>query len=67
MIDVGEAITQAHREEWARVVASLAERSGNSDITEDATAEAVAIAVVRVLIRGGSPSLYDVEVIRWPN
>ena len=47
MIDVREAIAQVHREEWARVVASLARRFGNLDIAEEAAAEAFAIAVVR--------------------
>ena len=45
MIDVREAITQAHREEWARVVAVLAKRFGNLDIAEEAAAEAFATAV----------------------
>ena len=47
MIDVQEAITLAHRAEWARVVASLAKRFGNLDIAEEAAAEAFAAAVVR--------------------
>jgi RNA polymerase sigma-70 factor (ECF subfamily) len=45
--DVREAITQAHHEEWARVVAALARRFGDLDIAEDATAEAFATAVQR--------------------
>ncbi|MEQ7005389.1 hypothetical protein ABN028_04215 [Actinopolymorpha sp. B17G11] len=32
MSDVEEAITQAHHEEWARVVAALTRRSGDLDI-----------------------------------
>ena len=47
MIDVGEAITQAHHEEWARVVAALTRRFGDLDIAEEATAEAFATAVER--------------------
>ena len=47
MIDVQEAITLAHRAEWARVVASLAKRFGNLDIAEEAAADAFAAAVVR--------------------
>ncbi len=43
----GEAITRAHREEWARVVASLTRRFGDLDIAEEAAAEAFAIAVQR--------------------
>jgi RNA polymerase sigma-70 factor (ECF subfamily) len=44
-IDVQEAITQAHHEEWARVVAALAKRFGDLDIAEEAAAEAWATAV----------------------
>ena len=47
MVDVREAITQAHHEEWARVVAALARRFGDLDIAEEAAAEAFAIAVER--------------------
>ncbi|NHN57084.1 RNA polymerase sigma factor [Calidifontibacter sp. DB0510] len=41
------AITRAHHEEWARVVAGLARRFGDLDIAEDAAAEAFAAAVER--------------------
>jgi RNA polymerase sigma-70 factor (ECF subfamily) len=41
------AITQAHRAEWARVVASLTRRFGDLDIAEEAAAEAFATAVER--------------------
>ena len=47
MADVGDAITQAHHEEWARVVATLTKRFRSLDIAEDATAEAFATAVGR--------------------
>jgi RNA polymerase sigma-70 factor (ECF subfamily) len=47
VIDVQEAITRAHREEWARVVAALARRFGDLDIAEEAAAEAFATAVER--------------------
>jgi predicted RNA polymerase sigma factor len=40
--DVREAITQAHHEEWARVVAALTKRFGDLDIAEEAAAEAFA-------------------------
>ena len=40
-----EAVTQAHHEEWARVVASLTRRFGDLDIAEEAAAEAFATAV----------------------
>jgi RNA polymerase sigma-70 factor (ECF subfamily) len=54
--DVGEAITHAHREEWARVVAALAKRFGNLDVAEDAAAEAFATAVVRWPAEGVPPN-----------
>jgi RNA polymerase sigma-70 factor (ECF subfamily) len=44
---VGEAITRAHREEWARVVATLTRRFGDLDIAEESAAEAFAVAVQR--------------------
>jgi RNA polymerase sigma-70 factor (ECF subfamily) len=45
--DVGAAITRAHHEEWARVVAVLTRRFGDLDIAEEAAAEAFATAVER--------------------
>jgi RNA polymerase sigma-70 factor (ECF subfamily) len=56
VIDVGEAITQAHHEEWARVVAALAKRFGDLDIAEDAAGEAFATAVERWPCDGVPPS-----------
>jgi RNA polymerase sigma-70 factor, ECF subfamily len=56
VIDVRAAITRAHQEEWARVVASLARRFGDLDIAEDATAEAFAIAVARWPADGTPPN-----------
>ncbi|WP_280274113.1 RNA polymerase sigma factor [Nocardia wallacei] len=47
MNDIEEAITRAHHDEWARVVASLTRRFGDLDIAEEATAEAFATAVER--------------------
>ncbi|KAA9106339.1 RNA polymerase sigma factor [Microbacterium rhizomatis] len=44
---VDDAITRAHHEEWARVVAGLARRFGDLDLAEDAAAEAYAAAVER--------------------
>ncbi len=35
-VDVREAITRAHHEEWARVVAALTRRFGDLDIAEEA-------------------------------
>jgi RNA polymerase sigma-70 factor (ECF subfamily) len=46
-VDVAQAVTRAHREEWARVVAALTRRFGDLDIAEEAAAEAFATAVER--------------------
>jgi RNA polymerase sigma-70 factor, ECF subfamily len=46
-VDVQQAITRAHHEEWARVVAALTRRFGDLDIAEEAAAEAFAAAVER--------------------
>lgn len=56
VIDVREAVTRAHREEWARVVAALARRFGDLDIAEDAAAEAFATAVERWPTDGVPPN-----------
>ena len=56
MGDVQEAITRAHREEWARVVAALARRFGDLDIAEEAAAEAFATAVARWPADGVPPA-----------
>ena len=53
---VREAITQAHHEEWARVVASLTRRFGDLDIAEEAAAEAFATAVERWPAAGIPPN-----------
>ncbi|GAA3631159.1 RNA polymerase sigma factor [Microbacterium awajiense] len=44
---VEQALTRAHREEWARVVASLVRRFGDLDLAEDAAAEAYVVALER--------------------
>jgi RNA polymerase sigma-70 factor, ECF subfamily len=54
--DVREAITRAHYEEWARVVASLTRRFGDLDIAEEAAAEAFATAVERWPADGVPPN-----------
>jgi RNA polymerase sigma-70 factor (ECF subfamily) len=54
--DVGKAITRAHQEEWARVVAALARRFGDLDVAEDAAAEAFATAVERWPADGVPPN-----------
>jgi RNA polymerase sigma-70 factor (ECF subfamily) len=53
---VEEAITRAHRDEWARVVASLAKRFGDLDIAEESAAEAYATAVERWPADGVPPN-----------
>jgi len=55
-VGVQEAITQAHHQEWARVVASLTRRFGDLDIAEEAAAEAFAIAVERWPADGVPPN-----------
>jgi RNA polymerase sigma-70 factor (ECF subfamily) len=55
-VDVGEAIVQAHRSEWARVVASLTRRFGDLDIAEEAAAETFATAVQRWPADGVPPN-----------
>jgi RNA polymerase sigma-70 factor (ECF subfamily) len=55
-VDVREAITQAHHEEWAPVVASLTRRFGDLDIAEEAAAEAFATAVERWPTHGVPPN-----------
>jgi len=44
---VDDALVRAHREEWARVVATLTRRFGDLGTAEDAAAEAFATAVER--------------------
>jgi RNA polymerase sigma-70 factor, ECF subfamily len=53
---VREAVTRAHHEEWARVVATLTRRFGDLDIAEEAAAEAFATAVERWPADGVPPS-----------
>jgi RNA polymerase sigma-70 factor (ECF subfamily) len=55
-LDAREAIIRAHREDWARVVATLARRFGDLDIAEEAAAEAFATAVGRWPADGVPPS-----------
>ncbi len=54
--DVRAAITLAHQEEWARVVAALTRRFGDLDIAEEAAAEAFATAVERWPADGVPPN-----------
>ncbi|RIQ17850.1 RNA polymerase sigma factor [Jiangella rhizosphaerae] len=55
-IDVHEAIGLVHREEWARIVASLTKRFGDLDVAEEAAAEAFAAAVERWPADGVPPN-----------
>jgi RNA polymerase sigma-70 factor (ECF subfamily) len=55
-VDVRAAITRAHHEEWARVVAALTRRFGDLDIAEEAAAEAFATAVARWPADGEPPN-----------
>jgi predicted RNA polymerase sigma factor len=55
-VGVRQAITQAHHEEWARVVAALTRRFGDLDIAEEAAAEAFATAVARWPADGVPPN-----------
>ena len=56
MTDGTDAVTRAHHEEWARVVASLTRRFGDLDIAEEAAAEAFAAAVERWPADGVPPN-----------
>ena len=56
MSDVEEAVTRAHREQWARVVASMTRRFGDLDTAEEAAAEAFAAAVERWPTDGVPPN-----------
>src|SRR3982750_3222997 len=51
-----DAITRAHQNEWARVVASLTRRFGDLDVAEEAAAEAYATAVERWPADGVPPN-----------
>jgi RNA polymerase sigma-70 factor (ECF subfamily) len=56
LANVQQVVTQAHQQEWARVVASLARRFGDLDLAEEAAAEAFATAVERWPADGVPPS-----------
>jgi RNA polymerase sigma-70 factor, ECF subfamily len=56
LTDVRAAITEAHHEQWARVVATLTRRYGDLDIAEEAAAEAFAAAVERWPADGVPPN-----------
>ncbi len=55
-VEAGPAITQAHHDEWARVVAALTRRFGDLDVAEEAAAEAFATAVERWPVDGVPPN-----------
>ncbi|TQM85527.1 RNA polymerase ECF family sigma subunit [Saccharothrix saharensis] len=50
------AVTRAHREEWARVVAAVTRRFGDLDLAEESAAEAFAVAVERWPADGVPPN-----------
>lgn len=54
--EAGEAVTRAHREQWARVVALLTRRFGDLDVAEEAAAEAFAAAVEHWPAEGVPPN-----------
>ncbi|MEU7874095.1 DUF6596 domain-containing protein [Dactylosporangium sp. NPDC049140] len=56
MSGIQEAIARVHREEWSRVVATLARRIGDLDIAEEMAAEAFATAVERWPVDGLPPN-----------
>lgn len=56
LIDAQDALTRAHREEWARVVATIAKRFGNLNTAEDASAEAFAVGAERWPVEGIPPN-----------
>ncbi|MFT4164926.1 MAG: sigma-70 family RNA polymerase sigma factor [Microlunatus sp.] len=53
---IDATVARVHREEWARVVASLTRRFGSLDLAEEMAAEAFATAVQRWRIDGIPPS-----------
>ena len=55
-VAVRDAITRAHRAEWARVVATMAKRFGDLDVAEEAAAEAFAAAVEHWPAEGVPPN-----------
>jgi RNA polymerase sigma-70 factor (ECF subfamily) len=54
--EVEAAITLAHHEEWARVVATVAKRFGDLGIAEEAAGEAFVVAVERWRADGAPPN-----------
>lgn len=54
--DAAAAITRAYRDEWARLIATLARRLGDLDIAEESVAEAFAVAVERWPVDGVPPN-----------
>ncbi|MEU8002098.1 DUF6596 domain-containing protein [Catellatospora sp. NPDC049111] len=56
MTDLDEVIGRVHREEWARLVATLARRLGDLDVAEETAAEAFATAVERWPVEGVPPN-----------
>lgn len=53
---MSDALERTHREQWARVVATLARRFGDLDVAEEAAAEAFATAAARWPVDGVPPN-----------
>src|SRR5580658_4487533 len=56
MTDVGDALARVHREEWARVVATLTKRYRDLDVAEEMASEAFAVALERWPVEGVPPN-----------
>ena len=56
MTEVDDAVARAHREEWARVVATLTKRFHDLDVAEEMASEAFAIALERWPVEGVPPN-----------
>ncbi|GGM31608.1 RNA polymerase sigma factor [Promicromonospora citrea] len=54
MTDVGQAVAEAFRDEWGRVLAAVARSTGDLDLAEDCAQEAFAVAL-RTWQRDGVP------------
>ena len=54
--DAAAAIARAYRDEWARVIATLARRLGDLDTAEESAAEAFAVAAERWPVDGVPPN-----------
>ena len=51
-VDVSDVIARVHRDEWARIVATLTRRFGDLDVAEEAAADAFATGLTRWPVDG---------------